>query len=72
MVKHNNVIPNQHFHKDWDKNVKVWNDQAGRKKRRRLARQKKVNRRLGVLLRFAICDMHVVNRVHRMFLIADC
>jgi large subunit ribosomal protein L13e len=42
MVKHNNVIPFQHFHKDWDKNVKVWFDQAGRKKRRRLARQSKV------------------------------
>ena len=39
--KGNNVIPNAHFHKDWDKRVKTWFDQAGRKKRRRDARAKK-------------------------------
>jgi len=41
MVKHNNEVPHQHFRKDWDQWVKVWTDQAGRKKRRRIARQQK-------------------------------
>ena len=41
MVKHNNVVPNQHFHKDWQNRVKTWFDQAPRKKQRRLARAKK-------------------------------
>jgi len=42
MVRHNNVIPNQHFHKTcWQNHVKTWFNQAARKKRRRLARQKK-------------------------------
>jgi large subunit ribosomal protein L13e len=41
MVKHNNVIPNQHFHKDWQNRVKTWFNQPARKKRRRLARKAK-------------------------------
>ena len=42
MVRHNNEIPNQHFHKTcWQDHVKTWFNQAARKKRRRLARQKK-------------------------------
>eukprot|EP01136_Pigoraptor_vietnamica_P015301 Opistho-1_new@58310 len=41
MVKHNNMVPNGHFHKQWQRYVKTWFDQPGRKKRRRLARQKK-------------------------------
>ena len=28
MVRHNNVIPNQHFHKDWQNRVKTWFDQV--------------------------------------------
>lgn len=42
MVKHNNVLPNGHFHKDWDKRVKMWFDQPGKKKSRRLARKAKL------------------------------
>jgi len=42
MVKHNNVVPNQHFHKDWDKRVKMWFNQPGKKKSRRLARKAKL------------------------------
>jgi len=38
MVKHNNQVPNQHFHKDWARHVKTWFDQPARKKRRRQAR----------------------------------
>ena len=41
MVKHNRVIPNVHLRKHWQKNVRVWLNQAGRKKRRLLARKTK-------------------------------
>jgi len=42
MVRHNNVVPNQHFHKTcWQDHVKTWFNQAARKKRRRIARQTK-------------------------------
>ena len=40
-MKHNNVLPNAHFKKDWDKRVKTWFDQAGQKRRRRLLRKEK-------------------------------
>lgn len=41
MVKHNNVVPNGHFKKHWQNYVKTWFNQPARKKRRRIARQKK-------------------------------
>jgi large subunit ribosomal protein L13e len=41
MVKHNNVVPNGHFKKDWQSYVKTWFNQPARKKRRRTVRQKK-------------------------------
>ncbi|XP_050918642.1 60S ribosomal protein L13-1-like [Lathyrus oleraceus] len=41
MVKHNNVIPNEHFRKHWQNYVKTRFNQPARKTRRRLARQKK-------------------------------
>lgn len=41
MVKHNNVVPNGHFHKDWENRVKTWFNQAGKKKSRRLTRKAK-------------------------------
>ena len=41
MVKHNNVVPNVHFHKDWQRRVKTWFDQPGRKQRRRRNRAEK-------------------------------
>ncbi|XP_076925271.1 large ribosomal subunit protein eL13z-like [Bidens hawaiensis] len=41
MVKHNNVIPNGHFKKDWQNYVKTWFNQPARKTRRRSARQAK-------------------------------
>lgn len=40
-VKHNNILHNNHFRKDWQRRVKVWFDQPGAKKRRRTARQTK-------------------------------
>jgi len=46
MPAHNNQLPNAHFKKDWQGNagacrVKTWFNQAGRKKSRRIAREKK-------------------------------
>uniref|UniRef100_A0A0D6R217 60S ribosomal protein L13 n=1 Tax=Araucaria cunninghamii TaxID=56994 RepID=A0A0D6R217_ARACU len=41
MVKHNNVVPNGHFKKHWQRYVKTWFNQPARKARRRTARQKK-------------------------------
>jgi large subunit ribosomal protein L13e len=41
MVKHNNVIPNNHFRKHWQKNVRVWLNQAQRKHRRLVTRRAK-------------------------------
>jgi large subunit ribosomal protein L13e len=38
MGKRNNMIPNGHFHKDWQNYVKTWFNQPARKQRRRLAR----------------------------------
>ncbi|KAI8075074.1 ribosomal protein L13e [Gongronella butleri] len=44
VLKHNNQLPNQHFRKEWQKNVRTWFDQAGRKKARRTARVQKAAR----------------------------
>ena len=41
MVKHNNVIPNQHYRKSWATMVKTWFNQPARKVRRRQARAEK-------------------------------
>lgn len=43
-MKHNNQIPNNHFRKQWQRRVKTWLDQAGRKKSRRTARALKAAR----------------------------
>eukprot|EP00736_Rhodelphis_marinus_P014259 Rmarinus@m.21899 len=44
MVRHNNIVPNAHFHKDWQRRVKTWFNQPARKHNRRLARQQKAAR----------------------------
>merc|ERR1712232_1200033 len=44
MVKHNNVVPNAHFHKDWENRVRTWFNQPARKLRRRQNRVKKALR----------------------------
>eukprot|EP01118_Nematostelium_gracile_P009409 TRINITY_DN3170_c0_g1_i1.p1 TRINITY_DN3170_c0_g1~~TRINITY_DN3170_c0_g1_i1.p1 ORF type:complete len:212 (+),score=64.33 TRINITY_DN3170_c0_g1_i1:72-707(+) len=43
-AKGNQLVPNGHFHKEWQERVKTWFDQPGRKKRRRLARAAKAAR----------------------------
>ena len=40
-VRGNNMIPNNHFRKWWQKYVRTWFNQAGRKKTRRNKRQEK-------------------------------
>jgi len=40
-IKHNQQIPNAHFHKDWQRRVRVHFDQPGRKSRRRATRLSK-------------------------------
>merc|ERR1711994_418817 len=37
----NQMVPNAHFHKDWDRYVKTWFNQPARKERRRKMRAKK-------------------------------
>jgi large subunit ribosomal protein L13e len=44
MPKHNNIIPNVHFHKNWQERVKTWFNQPAKKLRRRLARKAKAAR----------------------------
>jgi len=39
--KHNNVLPGNHFRKDWQRRVRTWFDQPGAKLRRRQARKSK-------------------------------
>lgn len=39
--KHNNMIHNNHFHKQWQNYVRTWFDQPGRKKRKRVTRIKR-------------------------------
>ena len=43
-MKHNNVIPDNHFRKQWQRRVMTWLDQAGQKKSRRNARTLKAAR----------------------------
>jgi large subunit ribosomal protein L13e len=43
-MKHNNVIPNAHFHKKWQLHVRTWFDQAARKNRRYRKRLVKAER----------------------------
>jgi len=44
MGKGNNIIPNNHFHKWWQRYVKTWFNQPARKERRRTARLQKAAR----------------------------
>jgi large subunit ribosomal protein L13e len=44
MVKHNNVIPNQHFRKDWARYVRTWFNQPAKKEARRAHRAAKAKK----------------------------
>lgn len=41
MAKGNNMLPNAHFHKHWQRRIKTWFDQPARKQRRRQKRAEK-------------------------------
>jgi len=43
-MKHNNAVPNGHFHKDWARRLKLWFDQPASKVRRRQHRAEKAKR----------------------------
>ena len=43
-IRGNRVIPNAHFHKDWQRYIKTWFDQPARKKRRHQKRVEKAKR----------------------------
>lgn len=43
-IKHNNVLPRNHFRKDWQSRVKTWFNQPGKKLRRRRARVEKASK----------------------------
>ncbi|CAF0774817.1 unnamed protein product [Didymodactylos carnosus] len=43
-MKHNNQIPNGHFHKKWQLHVRTWFDQPARKERRHKKRLQKAKR----------------------------
>ena len=40
----NNIVPNGHFHKDWQRFVKCWFNQPMKKAKRRKARETKARR----------------------------
>ena len=50
MVKHNKIIPNQHFHKKWQTSsrgplhIKSWFNQPGKKKSRRIKTRRESRR----------------------------
>jgi large subunit ribosomal protein L13e len=44
MTKHNNVLPNEHFKKKWQFNVRTWFNQPARKARRQAARAEKAKK----------------------------
>ena len=57
MVKHNNIIPNQHFRKWWERHVVTWFDQPAKKQARRnqrIAKSAKIAPRPLDLLRPAV------------------
>ncbi|XP_014283051.1 large ribosomal subunit protein eL13 [Halyomorpha halys] len=44
-IKANNMIPSGHFHKDWQRFIKTWFQQTGKKTRRRVTRNRKAARK---------------------------
>jgi len=71
MVRHNNVLPNVHLRKHWQRiGVRTWFNQAGRKRRRlenRRAKAKKMFPRPTSLLRPVVrsCTIKYNNRERR-------
>ncbi|XP_045123337.1 60S ribosomal protein L13-like isoform X1 [Portunus trituberculatus] len=68
--KRNNIIPNCHFHKDWQRYVRTWFNQPARKQRRRNKRQTKARqvapRPLGKLRPIVRCPTFKYNTKQRL------
>ncbi|KAG7170989.1 60S ribosomal protein L13-like [Homarus americanus] len=68
--KRNNIIPNNHFHKDWQRYVRTWFNQPARKLRRRNKRQAKARqiapRPLGRLRPVVRCPTFKYNTKQRL------
>jgi large subunit ribosomal protein L13e len=64
MPKHNNVVPNSHFHKDWKLRVKTWFNQAS-KKRQRAAKRNRISTR-GLLRPVVRCPTIKYNSKKRL------
>ncbi|XP_066987347.1 large ribosomal subunit protein eL13 [Macrobrachium rosenbergii] len=76
--KRNNIIPNAHFHKDWQRYVRCWFTQPARKQRRRDKRQKKARlvapRPLGKLKPIITCPSnryHIKKRLGKGFTLEE-
>ncbi|XP_064099940.1 large ribosomal subunit protein eL13-like [Macrobrachium nipponense] len=76
--KRNNIIPNAHFHKDWQRYVRCWFTQPARKLRRRNKRQKKARlvapRPLGKLKPIITCPSnryHIKKRLGKGFTLEE-
>ncbi|KAK7083282.1 60S ribosomal protein L13 [Halocaridina rubra] len=72
--KRNNVIPNAHFHKDWQRYVRTWFNQPARKERRKNKRLRKARqiapRPLGSLKPVVTCPSakyHIKKRLGKGF-----
>merc|ERR1719482_2526902 len=59
-MKHNNVIANQHFRKDWQRYVRTWFNQPAKKLRRRALRAAKAKKMMPRPLRRLRPIVHVL------------
>ena len=77
--KRNNMVPNGHFHKDWQRWVKTWFNQPARKIRRRNARVEKARKiaprpvggRLRPIVRCPTFKYNTKNRLGRGFTLEE-
>merc|ERR1719411_1937439 len=77
-AKRNQMVPNAHFHKDWDRYVKTWFNQPARKERRRKARAAKAAqvaprplKTLKPVVRCPTLRYNIKTRVGRGFTLAE-
>ena len=77
-AKRNQMIPNAHFHKDWQNYVKTWFNQPARKDRRRKARAAKAAKvaprpvkTLRPVVRYPTYKYNIKDRVGRGFTLEE-
>lgn len=78
-IRGNRVVPNAHFHKDWQRYIKTWFDQPARKKRRHQKRVEKAKRiaprplkKLRPVVRCPTARFNMRQRLGRGFTIEEC